>query len=140
MITGNWGNWSLVFFCRTTCAFFEKFAYFMSVKTYFIFSSQLVIQLLDSYYKLSLSHWLQIFNSIVKPSWTYGIDLWCSTKPSYYHHLQTIQCEILKKVLCLPFYVPSKNIHQELKLPFICNLAISRYHLFHSILKDHEIP
>ena len=80
---------------------------------------------------------LLIYNTIIKPTWTYGLELWGSTKPS---NLRRIQSKILRKIVSSPFYVSNLTLQNNLKVPFVSDLGSSRYQKFHFTLHLHLNP
>jgi hypothetical protein len=83
---------------------------------------------------------LLLYTTIIKPIWTYGLELWGSTKPSNLRRIQSLQSKILRKIVDAPFYVSNLTLHKDLKVPFVIDLASSRYQKFHSTLHLHPNP
>ena len=52
-------------------------------------------------------HFLLIYKTIIKPMWTYGLELWGSAKPSNTKRIQTLQSLILRKITNAPFVSPT---------------------------------
>jgi hypothetical protein len=69
---------------------------------------------------------LLLYNTIIKPIWTYGLELRGSTKPSNLRRIQSLQSKILRKNVNSPFYVSNLTLHKDLKVPFVSDLASSR--------------
>ena len=80
---------------------------------------------------------LLLHNSIIKPTWTYGLELWGSTKPSNFR--RPLQSKILLKILHTPFYVSNLTLHNDLKVPLV-SLGSSLYKKFHCTLHLHPNP
>jgi hypothetical protein len=55
--------------------------------------------------QLSLENKITIYNAIIKPVCTYGIELWGWSKPSNTKILQTFQSKTLRKVANAPWYI-----------------------------------
>jgi len=89
---------------------------------------------------LSLNNKLTIYKSILRPMWTYGLELWSSTKPSNLKRIQSLQSRILRTIVNAPFYVSNLTIHTDLKIPFVQDLSISRYQSFHAKFASHPNP
>jgi hypothetical protein len=51
---------------------------------------KLLLRLLDTRSHLSLENKLLIYRTILKPMWTYGLELWGSAKPSNLKRIQTL--------------------------------------------------
>ena len=101
---------------------------------------KMLLRLLDHRSTLSLNNKLLIYNSIIKPTWTYGIELWGSAKPSNIHRIQTLQSIILRKITNAPFYVTNYTLHKDLHVPFVRNYAVTAYNKFHEKLQPHPNP
>lgn len=69
--------------------------------------------------KLSLENKIRIYKTIIKPIWTYGIELWGCSKPSHTKVLQRFQSKTLRMILDVPWYVTNQTIHADLGIPFI---------------------
>ncbi|KAL1140682.1 hypothetical protein AAG570_000612 [Ranatra chinensis] len=52
--------------------------------------------------KLSLVNKLTIYNMILKPTWTYGIELWGSARKSNIDRIQSFQSKTLRTILDAP--------------------------------------
>ena len=69
--------------------------------------------------KLSLDNKLIIYKVILKPIWTYGIELWGCAKPTNIKILQNYQSKILRIMTNAPWYVSNQTLHEDLKIPYI---------------------
>ena len=85
------------------------------------------LRLLDSRPHLTVSYKLLIYNTILKPTWTYRLELWGLTKPSNISRLQSPQSKILGKIAGTPLYVSNITLHNDLHVPLVKDLARSRY-------------
>jgi hypothetical protein len=74
---------------------------------------------------LSLENKLIIYNHILKPIWTYGIELWGCSKPSNTKTLRSFQSKTLKIISGPPWYVSNQIIHEDLKIPLIQDMIKS---------------
>jgi hypothetical protein len=89
--------------------------------------------LLNRKSKLSLENKLIIYKHIFKPIWTYGIELWGCSKPSYTKILQSFQSKTLRMISGAPWYVSNQTLHEDLKIPLIqdmikCNINKYKNH------------
>ena len=66
--------------------------------------------------QLSTENKLLVYKTILKPIWTYGIQLWGSTSLSNIEILQRFQSKTLRTIVKAPWYVPNKFIHSDLKV------------------------
>jgi hypothetical protein len=82
--------------------------------------------LIDRKSQLSLENKLVIYKVILKPIWTYGIELWGCAKPSNTKILQTYQSKTLRLMANSPWYVSKQTLHDDLKIPFIKDVIHSQ--------------
>jgi transposase len=69
--------------------------------------------------QLSLENKILIYKAILKPVWTYGIQLWGTASQSNIEILQRFQNKVLRTMVDAPWYVPNFIIQQDLKVPSI---------------------
>ncbi|KAL4091433.1 hypothetical protein QTP88_026125 [Uroleucon formosanum] len=75
---------------------------------------------------------LLIYKSLIKPIWTYGIQLWGNAKISNINKIQTFQNITLRKLLNAPPYVSNLSIQQDLRMNSVKDEAKLYYKRFHS--------
>jgi hypothetical protein len=69
--------------------------------------------------QLSLETKITIYKAIIKPVWTYGIELWGCSKPSNTKILQTLQSKTLRKLANAPWYISNVTLHNDLRIPYV---------------------
>jgi hypothetical protein len=69
--------------------------------------------------QLPLENKVLIYKAILKPTWTYGIELWGCAKPSNTKIVQAFQLKTLRRITGAPWYVSNKTIHEDLNVPYI---------------------
>lgn len=69
--------------------------------------------------KLSIKNKLLLNKCIIKPIWTYGIQLWGCTKPSNTKIIQRIQSKVLRIIVNAPWYVSNLTLHNDMQIPFV---------------------
>jgi hypothetical protein len=69
--------------------------------------------------RLSLSNKLLLYKSILKPIWTYGIQLWDTASTSNIEILERFQSKTLRLLVDAPWYVPNHRIRQDLQMPSV---------------------
>lgn len=69
--------------------------------------------------KLSMDNKLLIYKSILKPIWTYGIQLWGTASRSNMEILQRFQNKILRTISRAPWFVPNAVLHRDLHIATI---------------------
>ncbi|KAL4096493.1 hypothetical protein QTP88_021438 [Uroleucon formosanum] len=80
---------------------------------------------------------LLIYKSLLKPIWTYGLQLWGNAKKSNLNKIQTFQNKALRNLLNAPPYVSNHSIRSDLKIPLVHDEAKSYYKRFHLRLPSH---
>lgn len=68
---------------------------------------------------LTLDNKVLIYKSILKPVWTYGIQLWGSAKTTITDPIQRFQSKTLRSLAKAPWYLTNKSIHRDLQVPTI---------------------
>ena len=76
--------------------------------------------------QLSLSSKILRYKCVLKPVWTYGIQLWGCANPSHTQILQRFQSKLLRTLANAPWYVFKLQLHQT-----------SAYHLSEQKSADH---
>jgi hypothetical protein len=69
--------------------------------------------------KLSTSNKLLICKAILKPIWTYGIQLWGMASTSNIEILERFQVKALCMIMDAPWYVPNTVILRDLQIPTV---------------------
>ena len=64
--------------------------------------------------RLSMDNKLLIYKVILKPIWTYGLQLWGSASDSNLNIIQRQQNRILKTIAKAPWYITNNEIHEHL--------------------------
>jgi hypothetical protein len=76
--------------------------------------------------KLSTNNKLLIYKVILKPIWTYGIQLWGTTFNSNIEILERFQRKVLRLIVDAPWYVSNSVIRKDLQIPTVKD-EISRF-------------
>jgi hypothetical protein len=69
--------------------------------------------------KLSIENKLLLYKCIIKPIWTYGIQLWGCTEPSNTKIIKRFQSKVLRLITNAPWYVSNLTLHNDLQIPFV---------------------
>ena len=70
-------------------------------------------RLINARSQLSLDSKLTVHKAILRPIWTYGIELWGCSKPSNTKILQTFQSKMLRTISSAPRYVSNQILHSD---------------------------
>jgi hypothetical protein len=76
--------------------------------------------------KLSTNNKLLIYKAILKPIWTYSIQLWGTTANSNIEILERFQFKVLRLTVDAPWYVSNSVIRKDLQIPTVKE-EISRF-------------
>jgi hypothetical protein len=69
--------------------------------------------------KLSTSNKLLIYKTILKPIWSYGIQLWGTSSTSNIEIPERFQWKALRIIVDAPWYVPNTVIRRDLHIPTV---------------------
>jgi hypothetical protein len=92
-------------------------------KNIFVKRKQLGITLTIMYWllrrksKFSTSNKLLLYKPILKPMWTYGIQLWGTASTANIEILEHFQSKTLRMIVDAPWYVPNTAIRMDLQIP-----------------------
>lgn len=88
--------------------------------------------------KLSIHNKLLIYKQVLKPVWTYGLQLWGCARTTNIEPIQKFQNKVLRSIVDAPWYVRNADLHRDLKIPTIKE-EIQRYAQKHEArLHSHE--
>lgn len=66
--------------------------------------------------ELSVQNKLLLYRQVLKPIWTYGIQLWGCTKQSNIKMIQTFQNKVLRCIVNAPWYIRNNDLHRDLEI------------------------
>jgi len=69
--------------------------------------------------QLSLENKLLVYKVILKPVWTYGIQVWGTASDSNLEILERSQSKALRIITDAPWYVPNTIIKRDLQIPAV---------------------
>jgi hypothetical protein len=75
--------------------------------------------LLGRHSELTIHNKLLLYRQILKPVWTYGIQLWGCTKKSNAQMIQTFQNKVLRCIVNAPWYIRNDDLHRDLQVEHI---------------------
>lgn len=76
--------------------------------------------------RLSCENKILLYKTIIKPIWTYGIELWGCSSSSNVDVLQRFQSKTLRAIVDAPWYVSNRTLHEDLRIPYV-NEVIHHY-------------
>ena len=66
--------------------------------------------------EMTLENKVLLYKVILKPVWTYGIQLWGTAKKSNIEIIQRFQNKVLRSLVNAPWYVPNYTIQNDLQM------------------------
>jgi len=82
--------------------------------------------LMGRYSALSVRNKLMVYQHVLKPVWTYGIQLWGCTSQSNRNITQRFQNRVLRSIVDAPWYIRNDNLHKDLDVETV-NSVIKKY-------------
>jgi len=82
--------------------------------------------LMGRYSALSVYNKLKLYQQVLEPVWTYGIQLWCCTSQSNRNIIQRFQNRILRGIVDAPWYIRNDNLHKDLDIETV-DSVIKKY-------------
>ena len=68
---------------------------------------------------LSTQNKITLYKTVIKPVWTYGIQLWGTASKSNIEIFQRFQSKTLRSLINAPWYVTNETIQRDLKIPTV---------------------
>jgi hypothetical protein len=90
--------------------------------------------------KLCLRQKLLLYKSLIRPLWTYGLELFGTSARSNLRTLESLQSKFLRLAVGAPWYVNNRTLHDDLKIETVQEMANQAYQNFHRSLHDHPNP
>jgi hypothetical protein len=63
---------------------------------------------------------------VIKPIWTYGIELWGCTSKSNAAIIEKSQSKILRTITDAPWFVSNHKLHKDLNIPYVSEVINER--------------
>lgn len=90
--------------------------------------------------KLPIQLKIRLYKSMIRPIWSYGIEVFGSAKKSNLSIIQAFQSKLLRVITGAPFYVTNLTLHSDLGVPFAQDWAVTQFTKFHNRLQNHPNP
>jgi hypothetical protein len=93
--------------------------------------------LIGKHFPLLLENKLLIYKTLLKPVWTYGIELWgCATKSNIAVNLR-YQSKLLRTMTNAPRYVSNQTLYSDLHIPHVRTVYREGTATHHTTLDSH---
>ena len=89
---------------------------------------------------LSLENKILIYKTVLKPVWTYGIELWGCASNSNIEILQRYQSKLLRTITNAPWYVTNHTLHSDLHIPYVREVFQERIANHRTTIASHPNP
>ena len=96
--------------------------------------------LIGRHSNISLENKLLVYKAVIKPIWTYGIELWGCASKSNVAIIQRSQSKILRTIANSPWFVSNHTPHTDLNIPYASEVINERINKHHNKLKSHPNP
>ena len=83
---------------------------------------------------------ITLYKAVIKPVWTYGIQLWGTASNSNIEILQRFQSKTLRSLLNAPWYVTNETIHRDLKIPTVKDEIHKSRSRYNTRVNNHHNP
>ena len=80
---------------------------------------------------LSIHNKLLLYNMVIKPIWSYGIQLWACSNQHNIKIIQTFQNKVLRTIVNAPWYCRNADLHRDLGIPYVSEV-IQKYAIAHA--------
>lgn len=90
--------------------------------------------------KLSVENKILLYKCMLKPVWTYGIELWGTACKSNVNIIQRFENKVLRQIVSAPWYVPNEIIRNDLEIPSVEDVIRSRRRSYAVRLLNHPNP
>jgi hypothetical protein len=87
--------------------------------------------------KLSLENKILLYKTIIKPIWTYGVEIWGCARKSNIYIIQRSQSKILRMNANAPWYVPNITLHEDLNVPLAKDVIKQRSTIYHNKIEGY---
>lgn len=90
--------------------------------------------------QLNIENKLKLYKAILKPVWTYGIQLWGTASNSNIEIIQRYQSKTLRLIVQSPWFITNDAIHNDLKIPTVKEVIKTFSEKYLTRLSNHVNP
>lgn len=80
--------------------------------------------------ELSVENKIKIYKQVLRPVWTYGIQIWGCAMKTNVQMIQTFQNKVLRGIVNAPWYVRNNDLHRDLRIELVSEV-IKKYAVKH---------
>jgi hypothetical protein len=81
-----------------------------------------------------------IYKVVLRPVWTYGIELWGCASSSNFEILQRYQSKMLRLITQAPWYVTNQTLHRDLGIALVREISKDKAEAHRKTLWAHPNP
>jgi hypothetical protein len=70
---------------------------------------------------LSIHNKLILYKQILKPVWTYGLQLWGCSKQSNIDIIKRFQTKVIRNIFVAPWHIRNANLHRDRQMEMVTN-------------------
>jgi hypothetical protein len=89
---------------------------------------------------LSLENKLLVYKAVIKPIWTYRIELWGCASKSNVATIQRSQSKILRTIANAPWFVSNHTFHTDLNIRYVSEVINERIDKYLNKLESQPNP
>ena len=89
---------------------------------------------------LSIENKLLIYKVVIKPTWSYGLELRGCASKSNLVIMQRPQSKLLRAIANAPRYVTNHTLHTDFNIPYVSDVIHERINKHHNKLEAHPKP
>lgn len=86
---------------------------------------------------VSIGNKVLLYNQILKPTWTYGIQLWGCAKKTNVDIIQRFQNKVLRNIVNAPWFIRNTDLHRDLKVESVNSEILKHAKKHKERLKEH---
>jgi hypothetical protein len=87
--------------------------------------------------ELSAHNKLILYKQVIRPVWSYGIQLWGCTSDSNIQVIQCYQDKVLKCIVNAPWYIRNSDLHRDLGIETVTDITAKFAKSHEKRLEDH---
>jgi hypothetical protein len=87
---------------------------------------------------LSFDNKLLIYKTVIKPIWTYSIELWGCASKTNIAIIQRAKPKIFQSITNVPWYVSNLTLHKYLKTPYVTETIRENSTKYYNRLENHS--
>lgn len=90
--------------------------------------------------RVSMENKILIYKTVIKPIWTYGLELWGCASKSNIAIIQRCQSKILRQIANAPWYVTNHTLHTDFNVPTVQEDTRKKAITHHDVVENHPNP